>query len=413
MSHRAESGLALLLATAVTAAVLAGRRSAPSAPELDLRTSTFLSGPRGSKALYEVLARLGWPVERRRTPLFDLARDPARRPALLAVLNPPLRLVPAELDQVVRYLRRGGAVLAAGSGGGITRCLGWQTENSGKSFLADSFRVMPPARGLELPRVADFLKPRDAASSRDEAQGAVAEACRPLSAAGQDTLLRLRDGRPVVLRLRYPGGGSVILAADAGYFRNQVWRSTAVPYFVAPLVLPDRGGRPGRISWDEYHQGFGGRGSLGGATLDWLLGTPGGWALLQLVAVVLVALAVSAVRFGPPRRVIEVRRRSPLEHVEALAAGLEGAAGVDTAVALVISGLRRRLSRTGHVPRGGEPEWLSALELALPTARGRDAVRRLQRIATQPGGGERALAAAQAAEDVWEELGQPGMRGAF
>ncbi|MGH7547062.1 MAG: hypothetical protein ACREMM_02655, partial [Gemmatimonadales bacterium] len=48
--------------------------------------------------------------------------------------------------------------------------------------------------------------------------------------------------------------------------------------------------------------------------------------------------------------------------------------------------------------------WLAALELALPTRRGRDAVRRLQRIVSQPGGPERALAAAQAVEDVWEEL---------
>src|SRR2546430_12202492 len=33
----------------------------------------------------------------------------------------------------------------------------------------------------------------------------------------------------------------------------------------------------------------------------------------------LVALAVAAVRFGPARSAIERRRRSPLEHVEALA----------------------------------------------------------------------------------------------
>jgi hypothetical protein len=48
--------------------------------------------------------------------------------------------------------------------------------------------------------------------------------------------------------------------------------------------------------------------------------------------------------------------------------------------------------------------WLAALELGLPTTAGRDAVRRLQRIINQPGGPERALAAAQAVEDVWQEL---------
>jgi len=119
---------------------------------------------------------------------------------------------------------------------------------------------------------------------------------------------------------------------------------------------------------------------------------------------VVVGLAMAAVRFGPAQQVIERRRRSPLEHLEALAAGLEGAAGVETAVDLTVSGLRRRLGRAG-VPRAAQMgSWLAGLELALATPAGRDAVRRLQRIVTQPGGPERALAAAQAVEDVWEEL---------
>src|SRR5256885_12579183 len=131
---------------------------------------------------------------------------------------------------------------------------------------------------------------------------------------------------------------------------------------------------------------------------------PGGWALLQLVAVGLVGLAVAAVRFGPARPVLERRRRSPLEHLEALAAGLEGAVGVDTSIGLTVAGLRRRLGRAGVLHPDEQRAWLAALELAPPPAPGRNAVRRLQRIITEPGGPERALAAAQAVEDVWEEL---------
>jgi hypothetical protein len=155
---------------------------------------------------------------------------------------------------------------------------------------------------------------------------------------------------------------------------------------------------------DEYHWGFGEGGSLFGAAWTWLTSNPAGWALLQLAAVALVWLAVSAVRFGPARSVIEHRRRSPLEHLEALAAGLERAGGADTAVSLTVTGLRRRLSRGGFVPRGDDRVWLAALELALPTARGRDAARRLHVVTTQPGGAERVLATAQAVEDVWREL---------
>ncbi len=149
-----------------------------------------------------------------------------------------------------------------------------------------------------------------------------------------------------------------------------------------------------------------------GVVMGWLVGTPGGWVMLQLVGVLVVGLAVAAVRFGPPRRGVATRRRSPLEHLEALAAGLESAAGVDTAVALTVSGLRRRLGRTGLLRPDEQRSWLAALELALPSAAGRDAVRRLQRLITQPGGPERALAAAQAAEDVWEQLRPPTTRAA-
>src|SRR3989441_8820981 len=93
------------------------------------------------------------------------------------------------------------------------------------------------------------------------------------------------------------------------------------------------------------HQRFGRGGSLTAATLAWLAGAPAGWAMLQLAAGLLVAPAVAAGRVGPARPVIDGRRRSPLEHLEALAAGLGGAARVGTAVALTVSRLRPRPSR--------------------------------------------------------------------
>lgn len=412
MSYRLELKLALLLAVAVLVAVVAARRSGKPPPE-DPRASTVLSGPDGSRALYEALARLGHPVQRWRTPLFELTRDPRRRPALLVVLAPPLPLEPAELDQVVRFVRAGGEVVAAGrgrGGDGIARCVGWRVVPRERRLVEDSLPVA--GTSLALPPVTRVLEPVDTAGGGEPEQavkrvGGEATGCGRLvpPPLAQDTLLRVQDGRPVILSLSYRGGGRVTLAADAGYFRNRVWRTTDVPYLVAPLLVPRR---PGRIAWDEYHQGFGREGSLTAAVLGWLAGSPGGWAILQLAAVALVWLAVSAMRFGPARPVIERRRRSPLEHLEALAAGLEGAAGVETAVELTVSGLRRRLSRSGHAlppARGGDHrQWLATLELALPTPRGRQAVRRLQAVVGQPGGAERVLAAAQAVEDVWEEL---------
>src|SRR5438309_1719059 len=259
MSHRREIALAALLAIAVTVAVLAGRGRSPSRESaFERRTSAFLAGPRGSKASYDVLARLGVPVERRRRPLFGLAREGARRPGLLVVLDPPLDLQAAEIAEVVRYVRGGGAVLAAGDGGGIAPCAGWVPTRAGQG-LRDSLPVVPRRPELRLPAVASVLKPVE----REKTPPPDAS-CPLLVASGADTLLAGRDGRPVVLRLRYPGGGQVTLAADPGYFRNIVWRQTGVAAFAVPLFLA---GRRGAIVWDEFHQRFGRGGSLTAKTL--------------------------------------------------------------------------------------------------------------------------------------------------
>jgi len=413
MSRRFEVVLVLLLGAALWAAIWAGRRGAGPEPSFDFRASTLKSGPNGSRALYDVLARLRIPVERRRTPLFDLSTDVSRRPAVLAVLDPPLQLVSAELAQVVRFVQDGGAVVAANAGGGITSCAGWQVAYRFDFARTDSFAVVPTDRRLVLPAVTNYLRlpepGRQDAGRRLRGGDVEEDRCDTLAPLVRDTLLRLVDGRPVVLRLRYAGGGSVTLVADAGYFRNRAWRATPVPEFVTPLLIP---ARRGRLVWDEYHQGFGRGRSLPGVMASWLVESPGGWVILQLVGVLLVALVVAGVRFGPARPVIERRRRSPLEHLEALAAGLEGAVGVDTSVALTVSSLRRRLGRAGVLPPDEQRSWLAALELALPTTAGRNAVRRLQSILSQPGGPERALAAAQAVEDVWQELRPPQTRAA-
>jgi hypothetical protein len=416
MSHRTELGLVLLLAVALTVALLAGRRH-PRTTQPYERVSTYTSGPTGGRAPYDVLARLGVPVERRRTTLFDLTREVRRRPAVLMVVAPERWLAPAELEAVARYLATGGAVVAVGDAGGLTQCLGWDTAapDSAGRVWRDSVAVVVPAGLARLPGVNWVLQSvepdtleggetKRAAERRLGRPGAMLREdgeCEPAVRLAADTLLATVRGEPVLVRLRYRGGGRTLLLSDDDYFRNRAWRDSDAPELLVPLIVPET---RGRVSWDEYHHGYGAHGSLPRAVLAWMARSPSGWVLAQLAVVALLWLAVTAVRFGPPRPVIDRRRRSPLEHLEALAAGLEGANGVETAVALTVSGLRRRLSRTGQPPHGDSRQWLSALELALPGARGRRAARQLQEVLTKPGGAERVLGAAQAVEDVWEEL---------
>ncbi|MGH7699915.1 MAG: DUF4350 domain-containing protein, partial [Gemmatimonadales bacterium] len=378
----------------------------------DRRASTTLAGPYGTKGLAQTLRRLGVPVRPWRRPLFDLARDtaPARRAEVYAFFDiwiPP----DPELAAVREFVSRGGRVFVAGYTG-IERCFGYASRYLGTDRwerLEDPIPVRPPDVTWTLPGTRRVLERLPVESlyvaSEDDDHGA-GEHCPTLAPLRTRELLTAQDGRPVALALEFRGGGHAVLLADVAFVANRALKETDVGVMVIPWLLA---AARGRVVVDEYHHGFGSATSvwsLAGAAMGWLASQPVGWAILQLLGVGLVLLLVAAVRFGPTRPGVERRRRSPLEHLEALAAGLEGAGGTATGVELIMAGLRRRLGRTGHVPKGDGREWLVALELALPEARGRQAARRLKWIVTQPGGDERVLAAAQAVEDVWEQLHQ-------
>ena len=406
MSVRAEIGLALLLALGITIAVVAGARTGAPASAFE-PASSYASGPAGSRAPFEVLHEVGVRVKRRRSPLFDLNEHTSHHPRLLVILDlepGELPLGSAEITQVANFVKSGGALLLAGNTGGIAPCLGW-AHTTRAPIHADSFPVQPVS-GVRLPPVVSFFQPR-----RDTLAPGEENRCRKFGGATTDTVVRTLSGRPVLLDLRYRGGGRIFFAADDGWFRNAAWKATAVPYVVVPLIRQAAG--DGLVAFDEYHHGFASASAMSMA-VSWLLGTPAEWVLLQLLAVALVALFVSAFRFGPARSVIDRRRRSPLEHLDALAAGLESSDGSQTALGLIVGGLRRRLSRTGQGSGAkADEQWIAALSLAMPTPQGRGAVRRLREAFTKPGGSERVLAAANSVEDVWEELRPRTTRDAF
>jgi hypothetical protein len=413
MSYRLEIGTALLLAVAIAIGLWAANQNSRT-PDLDFRTSTYLNGPHGSKALHEVLTRLGRLSERRRTPLYTLATERAHRPAILVLLNPIIDLRDAELEQVARYVRAGGAAVSVGDGGGVTACTGWRTQAGGIGST-DTIGVRSLETQVRLPPTKQVLTARKSAAAerpglerlrKGVEENSEPDACNTLLPFAIDTVVVALNNRPAILRLRYRGGGTITLVADPAWFTNRAWRDTDVPIALLPLLTPRRE-RPGRVVWDEYHQGFGSgnQASFSARTWDWLRGSPAGWAILQLIAVALAWLAMTSVRFGPALAVIERRRRSPLEHLEALGAGLESAGDTDTAIERLALGLRRRLSRAGHVGDGDVLPWLESLELAMRGPQGRAAVRRLHHLLTARDRDEqRVLLAAQAVEDVWEEL---------
>jgi hypothetical protein len=119
----------------------------------------------------------------------------------------------------------------------------------------------------------------------------------------------------------------------------------------------------------------------------------------------LVALLAGAIRFGPVRAGIERRRRSPLEHVRALATALGAAQGHDVAITALIRGLRRRLVPARAVATDPR-EWLADLSAHAPTPAVARSASKLMEF-TRPGQpAEAVLQAAHTVEDLWEGMGR-------
>lgn len=390
----------LLLGAFVVALVLAGLAGSATAPGgglFDYRRSTYLTGRHGSKALADALERLGIAVERREESFFRLSDD---QPfdgtiALLDVAELPTEV---EAQRLADLVRTGGRMFLAGFNG-VEACFGVD-----RAWLEDPEAVIGP-EGLDLPETEALLDSLRAEAEEDGPfGGSSATSCIGPGAVRIDTLLTTRAGRPVAWRMGFAGGGSVTMLAESRYVTNELLRETAIGPVVIGWLL-ESGTR--RVVFDEYHQGYARRQSIFVAALRWAGRSPAGWAMLQIALVALVALIGAAIRFGPAQHVVVRHRRSSVEHVDALAIGLERAGGSDTAAALVTDGLRRRLLRGGASVSRTERDrvaWLAALRLSARTPEARRAVARLGALAGEHGGNEHVLATATAVEDVWEAL---------
>jgi hypothetical protein len=273
-----------------------------------------------------------------------------------------------------------------------------------RPYWSDSLGVAARAgsEGRPLPAVRAVLVRRstDVSVDSSDVEDSAPVTCTAPAAHRVDTLLRTTRGRPVALRATLDDGRSVTLVADDRLFANRVVRETAAGPFALGLVVP----RYDRVVVDEYHHGFDASRSLAGAATAWMLHSPWGWGILQLAGVGVLALLAAGVRFGPIQPGIERRRRSPLEHVRALATALAAARGHDVAVGLIVQGLRRRLSRAGPGARGEIGPWLEGLAPGVRTPRGRAALDTLTAISRRPASAEDVLLAADAVETLWEEL---------
>jgi hypothetical protein len=399
MRPRTELGLAagILLALGVIAVAAGSRRTQAAAN--DSPRSTYLTGPGGASAFADAVSRLGGQVERFRRPTAALVVPDSSPPgAVVAVLGPSIPLSAVEARHVLALPVD--LLLAGHNSARAIRCLGYQVSVRQRTDPAAT-RAPVDAEDLPSPRVWAVLIPHAARNIVDSAgHDGRKVPCDVPEPVRVDTVLQTVTERLVVVRLTYPDDRVVTLVADDRLFRNRTLRNTSAGELVLGLVAP----RYRRVVIDEFHHGYQASGSLTGAALDWSLRSPWGWIVWQLVAVGVVALLASGVRFGPVRSAIQRRRRSPMEHLRALATALAAARGHDVAVRLMIQGLRRRLSRTGRPAPANLDTWLEGLGPSVRTARGREAFDSLTAMTRRPPDADSVLVAANAVETLWEEL---------
>jgi hypothetical protein len=397
MRPKPELALALGLLIMLGVLLIATRDKSEEGRQVDVRRSTYLAGPDGARGLADALLRMNHPVQRFRRRPSLLSTLPTNS-TLLAVLDPVYDVDPLEARQVAAYGREGGDLLLAGKGtDAAMACYGFTTDQR----KGDSVQVAPPGErpGRRAAWTADVVLAAVSDSGRrDSTTSERTLRCNGPKIVGADTLLVTPGGRVAALRL-HTKHNFVILVADGSLFSNRKMRGSDAGVFALGTTADYE-----RVVFDEYHQGFGSGGSLWGEVIAWSRDSPWGWAIWQLVAVGIIALLAGTIRFGATIPVFERKRRSPIEHLRALATALAAARGTDVAVELMVKGLRRRLSSAGQPNRGNVRDWLTSLADNVRTERSRVAVRTLLALTRRAPDADNVLQAANAVEDVWQDL---------
>lgn len=314
--------------------------------------SSLRTTPDGVAALARAIERLGRHVEPRITPLADA--DPVRGTTVL--LQPHVFPSPREVSALLNAVRAGGTLLYVPQyrvrGNGPVQ---WPLMDS----LGVLFRRRPlgetmrdeqtlAARWTDHGLTADLAEPRLAAHALGLDSEADSTVPPPLRTA--DTLLTVldEDGTEWIgAAVLAVGAGRAVILSDAHPLSNEQAGDDAVAVLAVRAALAHTPPSD-TVFFAEYHQGISGSLTSAQVAANFFFGSPGGLALLHLIAVSLLFLAVSGMRLGRPTPATappDLERRSPLEHVSALGELYRKADARGTAALLLLARLARSARR--------------------------------------------------------------------
>ncbi|HEY2374454.1 MAG TPA: DUF4350 domain-containing protein [Gemmatimonadaceae bacterium] len=351
----------------------------------DSRLTTYSAEAQGARLLYELGSRLGWHVVRWTTD----GMVEAGPGTVVAVLDPAQPLGALEAHHLLERVRAGAGLLYVMSGhsalddslhlklglsGGIYEPTDAGTAEAPDGNTAtDTLRARRYAHSASDSRKADDEEPSTSDACSNTAPNGGALALWP------DQTVRLyrlawsgpRPPRTVIFARSAPEGrrsdstsktssvaaagypegrGRVVVISDPDLLRNDVLRVCRWGIDVVAVRMLEyvAAGLPHRDSlvFDEYHQGFGAHPGTVRAIFGYLSRAASGHMLLQALLGGLVLLLALGPRTLPARNVERIERRSPLEHVTALAQAYSRVGATRTATSRLLRGVRRRVERS-------------------------------------------------------------------
>ena len=323
----------------------------------DARLTSRSTEPQGAAALFELSQRLGWRASRRTVDSIPLGDTTA----VHLVLDPAIPLSGLETHEVLDRVRRGAGLWFVVGGGALSDSLGLSLRQNRGSVIGTAQLLIGSSGEL-------VVAPSDTCDEDDESfvtgglpfwpdgdthilalnwKGSVPDGATTLASvelAGKDS-----TQAPAVIGFPL-GRGRVVVAADPDLIRNDVlrvcsWGADIAAVRALEYLSEDApgGGRRDRLVFDEYHQGYGDQPGTMRGIVRYLGGTASGHLLLQLAGAGLVLLLAVGPRLLPPRAPERIERRSPLEHVDALARAYRAVGATKTATARLLHGVRRRV----------------------------------------------------------------------
>jgi len=322
-------------------AVLVTPQSGPIQP--DLRLTTYSSSPGAASGIYDVAQRLGWRPKRRTSPITD-DLDTA---AVYAVLAPVKPITPPEAHALLDAVRGGAGLMYVVSDSGA---------------LEDSLQVNRSDSGFNLTPVPKAIASQCARDNIENMldwfrDGVHLYRLEPHRAVTSEMPVFVTVDRPAPSAEHLPreaaafgftlGRGRVVVYSDPDLLRNDVVRICRwdIGHRVVESLDWVAAGRRQALVFDEYDQGYGTQPSMWRVSREFLFGSTVGRAFAQAIGAALVLMLALGVRPIPPRDVPRIERRSPLEHVDALARAYERINATRLVARRLAAGLRRRHGR--------------------------------------------------------------------